>query len=265
MKIFVIAFVLALMSSIAKPQASHKGKGHNKPAVLSVSDLTTDLRADWELTLDSKDSTPNALDLTNIGGVPFGPNGASFNGTNQFLTRIPGPNLDLTNSDFFICGFVSPTGFGSPYGTPLPLLFSASYISDRLEFGPALNGDGTFWLESDINQSGGVWTLGDGTTDSHIPFGTQVFAATWFNSSTSTVYLQVNDGPVLSDTLILGGPYQQAEIDVGGSQLDGVFLAGTIKYLRVWIGASAIKSAADRTWLYNGGAGRTYAEILLTH
>lgn len=87
---------------------------------------------------------------------------------------------------------------------------------------------------------------------------TWYYLVCWHDSVGNTVNIQVSDGAVNSAAAAAGGHTNTGQFDLGARGLGGLPYDGRLDEWSYW---KYIPDTTERTWLYNAGAGRTYAEI----
>lgn len=258
MRNLVWTVLLVLACTTAFAQRNHKKHGR-------ASSLISTLAADYELTLGPQDAHTGHYDLSDggSGDWAYGPEGAqSVTG----LTDLIGPSVPAFSfssaDDWFIsyrCKLVSPSAavFVSDYRDDINDPAAALIVGGATD----ILSDNRTWASvfSDLDWHSTAPPGFDANTSqnsSHVVFG-------WFDHAAQTITVQVDDqAPVSQDVNV--------DLDPGWTITavathPRIFLSidGTaIRYLRYWIGAGAIRSPSERLWLYNGGNGRTYSELM---
>lgn len=88
--------------------------------------------------------------------------------------------------------------------------------------------------------------------------GTWYYIIAWHDPAANTVNIQVNDGAVDS-VAWAGGTYDSADpVRLSGLGASGIHHNGRMDEISLW---KRVLTSAERTWLYNAGAGRSYAEV----
>jgi len=107
--------------------------------------------------------------------------------------------------------------------------------------------------------AGGNQTPVGATTFGFPPDGVWHFVIGFHDATANTVNIQVNDGAVDSAAHTFGA-YQSAgsPVHIGQDTLSGQF-DGRIDQVGFWLRKL---TTAEKTWLYNSGAGRSYAAML---
>lgn len=88
--------------------------------------------------------------------------------------------------------------------------------------------------------------------------GQWYFLVGWFDSSISTAYLSVDNGTPISEAIALGGVMANPSVDFMIGAFDSPvtqYHDGDLDEVGVW---SRILTATERTYLFNGNAGRTW-------
>jgi len=186
-------------------------------------------------------------------------NAGQFTAANvEQLTVSDSASLSTADIDFAHCAWVyhdsvaasqnilGKNASGAPEGWAYTLAFTSS--SGGYYYYKVSNG------VTDTNASAS--TFGAPST------GTWYFIVAWHDSVANTVNIQVNNGTVDSTAHTVGSYDNAADFGIGGQVVAGwsAFMNGRIDQVCFW--KNYIPTVADRTWLYNGGAGRSYAELL---
>jgi hypothetical protein len=221
----------------------------------AASPLLTDLVAYWKLdeTAGTRFDSVSANDLSDNGGVGFGigkiGNAASFvNANNEYLSRPMVPDLQLTGDLSLSCWFkldasASPSAY---YG----LVSSDTNASDR---GLRLEWDVIAQTSRFVifDSVGGVFAIATwGTT---LSVDTWYHVIAWYDSTADTANITINNGIPVSVTG--SGVVETAATTFYVGLRDGEPMWGLIDEVGIW---SRVLTAAERTQLYNGGAGLTY-------
>lgn len=243
------------------------------------SDLTVGLVADWELIANANDSTPHGYTLTNTGGVTFGANGASFNGIDQMLSLADGTVID-TSQPWFLMYEASDDRTNSTDSCPVIQKGEYSIANPDLGYSAFANFGGV-GLNSSVT-SGPQWASADNTYSNSYSVALDLGIAPpvsrkcvmGYQNVAGLLYSQwVDDGAAQTSVLGTDTPPDHPfnaigrfSIGAAPSMFGDTFGKTTVRRVRWWIGAGAAVAAQDanRTWLFNSGAGRTYAEILAT-
>lgn len=219
-----------------------------------------DLVSHWRL--EDEADAHGGRTLTNNGTATFGAgkigNAAYFNGTNQYLSRADDAGLSMSGQTSFTlaCWLYltdktadrwavlkgdSLTAGTSDYG------INYATTADRIQFAI---GDGS---------NGAVATA---DTFGAVPADTWVCVVAWYDratgTSTDTVNIQVDGGTADSAASGANGSRdgtRQLDIGRGFNTLGSSFWAGRVDSVSIW---KRLLTAAERTALYNGGAGRDY-------
>jgi Concanavalin A-like lectin/glucanases superfamily len=194
--------------------------------------------------------------LTNHNGVTFVPgkvgNAAEFDaGSSQRLSRASNASLQAGDIDFTIA-----TWFRTPNAVLNGAAIVAKGIFDgNLEYA-LLVGNGTtnffrFALGFQYAQ-----TLFHPLT---LANSTYYFCIAWLDAANNTVNVQVNDGTVASEAQTVTPVVNTDAFTIGARSEPAAHLTGQGDQLSFW---KRVLTAAERTWLYNSGNGRSYAEVL---
>lgn len=87
--------------------------------------------------------------------------------------------------------------------------------------------------------------------------GTWYFIVLWHDATANTVNMQINNGSISSESWSLGVKDSTGDFTIGGVNGGG----SDSKISRFGFWKNGLLSAAEKTWLYNSGAGRSYDEI----
>lgn len=228
--------------------------------------LTTNYVAGWHL----NEASGNALDvlgvndLTDNGGCGSGTgiiNGArTFNGTTQRFTHVD-------NADFSIAGTSATfTAWVKLNTTPLTgtartILAKYNYTTSNREYTLLAENPGTtsryrFYVSSD-----GVTAVSIAADSFGIPTANVwTFVVAWIDIVANTINIQINNGPVDSTAYSSGVFDGVSDFEMGSlNQLLNYWMDGLIDETGFW---KRVLSAAERTSLYNGGAGLAYPFVL---
>lgn len=214
--------------------------------------LYQDLAGDWELTSDANDSTPNGLNLTEVGGsLSYGAEGVSLNGTDQYLSHADDPLLEIGNEDFMVMAEIIPTTLA---------LKTILGKGNPEEYELAIQGDGSAFMtvNDDLQNYASAYTPGSSVaTDVR----SILFAS--FAVATNTITIWYGNGSPATE-VTNGGLVSNNGLFTIGCTTDGGspsrLFAGTIRHVRLWKGDVSVPIAAI-PWLYNSNTGRTYAEL----
>lgn len=224
--------------------------------------LLTNLIAYWPL--NEAGGANNALDLHASGltltqaaspgsaaGIVYG-GARTFNGSTQYFSRTSESLLQTGNVDFTFAAWVYRTGAGGvflgkdegPFIGREYYLYVDATVSEFAIFkaGPT----GMSVLGAGVSQ--GIWNL--------------IFA--WHNATNGTVNIQVNNGEVATTSTTGTAITTSVRFDIGDRGYNGsrVFWPGRLGPISFWksaAGGGGVLTAAQRTALYNGGAGLAYS------
>lgn len=176
---------------------------------------------------------------------------AQFNkASSRYLSRTSNASLQCGDIDFTLAGWFyldsdSTVLFGKDTNTPAN---SRDYTADVINISPGVS-KLRFYL------GGGASSIvTDGTS---LSLSTWYFFAVWHDSTLNTVNTQVNAGTAVSAAEGTIFDVSSAEFRIGArayAAFEGYF-DGRIDEVGFW---KRVLTAAERTTLYNGGAGMTY-------
>lgn len=234
--------------------------------------LLNSLVAYWPL--NEAAGANNALDLHSNGltltqaaspgsaaGVVYA-SSRTFNGSNQWFSRPSEALLQIGDVDFTAVAWVWLTNTSSVADivnhyrvTDLKRSWLMRYEYSVSRFNVYVSSDGTYV---------------DGVTATELranSFGA-ASAATWYcfafwhDSVANTINIQINNGTVDSKAWTTGVYVSPAAFGIGRYENSTAFINGRIGPVAMWksaAGGGGVLSAAQRSALYNGGAGLTYS------
>lgn len=232
--------------------------------------LLNNLIAYWpgnEANGNALDAHTNNLDLTDVNTVTSNP-GVVYplarqytRANNEYHTR-PGDDalLSLGDTDFTAAAWVYQD---SKPGAGMRILAKDNLAPNGREYQ-------LLWLNTTDRYR---WTVADGTNlvgdVSATTFGAPVLSTwyliiCWHDATANTISIQVNNGGVDS-AATTGVPGDTVQPFTLGATSSGTFTwDGRIGPTAIWksaAGGGGVLTAAQRTALYNGGAGLTYAAL----
>lgn len=224
-----------------------------------VHPLLTDLVSYWRLeeasgTRYDSYGTNHLTEVNTVGQVAgkVG-NAASFvSGDLTRLTVAHNDSLAPTN-DFGVCCWVNALSIPvSTFGG----ICSKGDSSANVVFRVRMNADGTFTFN--VKHDATTITL---TSDViAIPPTGWHFVAAWYQFSSKTMWLQIDNG-VLKERVATGTLATNTAPFVVGTYIPGSATYHLTGYIDELMYTKRIWSPADLTWLYNGGNGRTWTEV----
>lgn len=234
------------------------------PAVVVASgpNLTTNLQGFWELgeasgtRSDSHGSNHLDSDVNTAGSA------AGLVGNCLSLTAGDGDAVCQTTStaelsysgDFTVAGWINMPAVASNFFN----MASKDFTSFWREWGIDKTFAGTS-LRFHVYNSGGTGTTA--TSAVTLSASTWYFVVCSYVASSKLISISINDGAESTATLASGDPAaNQAPFNIGGVGSSGQS-TGLIDQVGFW---KEKLSTEKRTWLYNSGAGRTYAAIAAT-
>ena len=171
----------------------------------------------------------------------------------EYLSITDNTDLSMGNIDFSIAAWVQ---LADQFA--LNQLVAKSTGSD-FAYHLFFNGGSTYRLKMEIANAVGLggYDAIEATTFGLPPQDTWFFVVGWYDSVADTLNIQVNDGTVDSKGNSTGS------FDDGGTfylgRYDSFYFGGLLDEVGIWKKAL---TSAERTWLYNSGAGRSYADIV---
>jgi hypothetical protein len=225
-------------------------------------DLTVGLVSCWDLDEASGSrvdawSTNDLTDNNTVGSTTGIINDAAdfVTANNEWLSVADNPEISLSNdTDFTISAWVYRTISGA-----------ATVIVDK-----GISNGQQRWHEFNLYANGGnlfAFEVGDGAADyGSLASGetaannTWYFVIAWHNTVSDTINLQVNNGTIYTADWAGGTHDSSGSLAVGRrGDFSAQYWDGRIDQVVYWKGQ--LINDADRTWLYNSGAGRDCAEI----
>jgi hypothetical protein len=220
--------------------------------------LTTNLISFWEFeeASGSRVDQPGTNDLF-PSGTPLPGNAAGLVGNAATLTLTAQQYFSIVSNTDVQCGDIDFTFAGWIYGNTL----TGTYLVCKDN---GTNRDYYFYFDSTAAQFA-VFIAGPtakaATVSDTYATTTWHFLVGWHDAAANTVNCQVNNGTVVSTpTTASLQAATTADFDVGvyGDYASG-FADGMIDQLGFW---KRVLTTDERAWLYNSGAGRSYAEIV---
>jgi hypothetical protein len=163
--------------------------------------------------------------------------------SNQWLTAPSSPALVMGDIDFTFAFWINFTT-ADPFTDIVGKFTAGSY-----EYVAAIDSISRFSAEISATGSSSVTTIG--STVTAVP-GTWYYVIVWHDSVANTFNIQVNDGVVHSAPHSAGVFAGTSPFQLGRAS---TYVDGTIDELALW---KRTLTSAERTLLYNAGAGRTY-------
>ena len=200
---------------------------------------------------DVNDSSGNGRTLTNNGVVTFvagkvGNCGRFATASSQYLSS--------SNSAFAITGNITVACWAN---------FSSATNFKRI-INRFIQGTGGYTLSTDnsANNLTGFGCVGTGgtanPTSGTLNTSQWYFLVGWFDASISTAYLSINDAAAITEAIPSGGVMANPNVDFMIGAFDSPvtqYMDGDIDEVGVW---DRLLTAAERTFLYNNGTGRTW-------
>lgn len=215
---------------------------------------TANLISYWSLDEASGDAVDahGTNTLTDVNTVTSGPgkvNGArGFTvAANNRLTHVDNADLSIGDIDFTFTLWFNLTattvgGFIAKYGTAGNREYLISQNGGTLYF--AASADGT--AVTTLDNGGGITT------------GTWYFVVYYYDATGNTLNMEVNNAAPVS-LAHSGGCFDGTATFMLGNELSALqAMAGSLDEVSFW---KRLLTTDEKTWLYNGGNGRSYAEI----
>ncbi len=260
--IFALLLITTIVASIPQVFALFSNPAGGSPAsgaghaVRQPAAVTNGMVAHYKFDGDATDSvanTPNTLTDNNTVTQAVGPGGvgsaAQFTAANsEYLSITSNTSLQPRSSSFSIGGWVyldSKTSYRT-----IARKWNSSLVSK--EFGlfySSADDKFVFATTSDGSSANIVYAVNFGSPS----ISTWYYVVGWFDSSTGTINIQVNNGSVDSVS-VTGGIYAGvADLVIGRNQDSAThYMDGRIARVGLWKKAL---SASERTALYNSGTG----------
>lgn len=220
------------------------------------SSLLDGLVAYWKLEEASGtrvDATGRGNDLTdnNSVGQAAGKvgNAASFvAASSQYLSRASTADLSVGTSSVTLAGWMKFTTVASV--RTLLGKYELNQQEYTLDYSESV---GTFrFLVSNNGSANTVLTSSFGAASA----GAWYFVCVWRDATAQTINLQINGGAIASVSYTSPSIYSgTAGFGIGGLTYPGNYQDGQIDEVGIW---KRVLTAAERTALYNGGAGRSH-------
>ena len=228
------------------------------------SDLLTFTESWWGMD-DAADSTrldshgSNDLADTNGVGQATGiiSNAADFVSANsETLSVARNSSMQLGNIDFFVATWTYTSTF-------LSQVIVSQIVSDAsvntIPFSLHLRGT-TTTEPAIIVGNGSTGALLINTSYGVIPSNTWMFIAAWYDATADLLYIQTDNGTV--DSVSYAGGSYDGVADWYFGSVNGVSTYANARVDETIFVKNYVPTEADRTWLYNSGAGRSYSDLL---
>lgn len=174
-------------------------------------------------------------------------NAADFeSGYSQYLTAASNTSLQMGSSDITFCGWFQ---------------FESAASNTLLAKHGATN-EYTLRTSASNYPQWLVYTAGGTNFDTfatQINTGSWFFICAWTDKTAGKLYLQVNDGLVYQDAISSANASGSGSFYIGAQSPTTENADARIDEVIFFKGR--VLTAAERKWLYNSGAGRTYAEL----
>ncbi len=222
--------------------------------------LTDNLVAYWEFESNGNDShSVGPYNLTANGTPSFGAGGrpgnaVTLDGSVDYLTRASHANLSAGNVDFTLAGWVYLDSVAS-YAM---ILSKWGFADADKEYNVRYNSTGS-QFEFLVRAPGGGITQVEGTNFGAASPATWYFFAAWHDTSVPEAGLSINAGSANTFSHSGGVTAGSAQFEVGnGIEITGTPMNGRLDSLGIW---RRVLTGAERTALYNGGNGVSYAGL----
>ena len=218
--------------------------------------LPVDLVAYWEMEGASgatEVDAHGANDLTDVNTV--GSATGKVGNSREFTTATDNRLIRTDNTDLSIGGEISFTfafwfnlkdtgvgGFISKYGSAGNREYLIYQSSGTLQFLASADGTAVTSVLGDPVLSASTW----------------YFCVAYYDAVADTINVQINDGTIASQSHT-GGVFDSGSTFMLGNELTVV--GGTDAYLDEVGFWKRTLTSDEKTWLYNSGTGRTYAEV----
>jgi hypothetical protein len=230
--------------------------------------LSTNLTAHWSLEEASgsrADDTASAQTLTDNNTVTQAAgiigNAAQFTAANvEYLSRADNASLSTGDIDFAVAGWMY-------LDTLVNMVLAAKYeiLGNQREYLLFYNHNDHVTnarFSFSVSNNGTALTTLDATNFGAPTTATWYFVVAWHDSVNNVIGISINAGTANTTAHTTGVFDSTATFAIGTlyNNASRVYpMNGRIDQVAFWKGH--IPDATERTWLYNAGAGRTYAEI----
>ncbi len=219
--------------------------------------LLTGLVAYWKLdeaSGNAADAHTNNLAMSQAGspgattGIVYA-TARTFNGSAQRFYRASETLLQMGNIDFAIAAWVYPTATPATAGG---ILVKDTTGAGGREYALAINNSryGRFIISGD-----GTNAVGVGSTA--LALNAWHFVVGWHDATADKIYIQCDSGTVEEAAHSTGAYSGSSEVDIGAFSGTLLSFTGRIGPVTMW--KNRTLSAADRSALWNGGAGLAYS------
>ena len=178
----------------------------------------------------------------------------------EYLSIVPGADLQVGDVDFTCCGWINIEAVGTTSGRFIVGQWANAGPSDDTDSwyvnfrDHPSDGDD---FSSSISTDGGT-LVGFDDGGGH-GAGTWFFLVLWFDSTANTWNLQVDNGTITSAATGANAPSTtNTPFTLGAHAGPGSYFDGLLDQWGFW---KKVLSSAEKTFLYNSGNGRSYADL----
>jgi hypothetical protein len=174
----------------------------------------------------------------------------------QQVTSVDNPSLSTGNVDFTFAAWVYVQTL--PSSILFPGIVAKYSASNNREFALYHTGDLNRFVFVIYNAAGTQIAAVTASNFGSVPIGQWIFVVAWHDAAADTLNIQINNGPVNSAATGGAGPADTtATFRVGYFGAATYYWDGRIDELAFW---KRTLTAGERTTLYGGGTGITYAQ-----
>lgn len=161
-------------------------------------------------------------------------------------------SLSVPDQDFSFAVWVNPES-----GAARNEILSKGGASDlSYSLLRAANSGFSFYVSSGVGFQNGTFVDSSAGAPSS---GSWYFVVCWHDATANTTNIQVNDGSVDSTSFTFGTYDDVGDFALGQEPFYGNYYDGLLDEVGFW---KKVLTSTERTWLYNSGAGRSYADIV---
>lgn len=171
----------------------------------------------------------------------------------ESLSITDNASLKMGDIDFTVCVFAKLES--KPAGGQMGLIGKWLSTGDQRSYILVYNTTGAVF-RLDVSADGIATTSLSASTFGDPNLGTWVFIRFWHDAIANTINIQVNNGAVDSAAFSSGVFANTAAFNIGMTQATTQNFDGNLAGAAVW---KRVLTARESTFLYNGGAGRSFA------